>query len=106
MISAHEARQNAESAVSDAYKTKIFNHAIKSLEEHIKYASSKGKHKICYNTCMFDIYKCSSLDKDEYATEADRAAIKAFMEDHGYTFFYYSVMNSAGHHNSCFTCKW
>ena len=106
MITAHEARQTADSAVSNAYKTKIFKHAMKVLEECIKDACSRGKHEICYNVCMFDICKFSSIEKDERATEADRAAIKTFMEDHGYTFFYHSRINISGHYNSCFTCKW
>ena len=106
MISAHEACKNSSTAIENAHETNVFKHAIAKLEESIKEASTHGKHEICYNVCYFDLRPFSSLKKDEYATEADRRAIKLFMEEHGYTFFYHPVMNIAGRWNSCFTCKW
>ena len=106
MINANTARNSTSTAIANASKTKIFKHALKRLEESIKDASSNGKREICYNICYFNIQPFSSLQKDEYATEADREAIKKYMEDHGYEFFYHSVMNIAGRWNSCFTCRW
>lgn len=106
MINAKKARENTDTAVNKARETKVFKHAIARLEKDIKDASSRGGREICYNVCYFDIRKCSSLQRDEYATEADRAAIKEFMEKNGYEFFYHSVMNISGRWNSCFTCRW
>lgn len=106
MISAKKAQENAVDAVNNAFTTKIFNHAVKKLEESIKDAASRGKFEICFNNSYFDIRPFSSLEKDEYATEADRQAIKKYMEENGYEFFYHSVVNISGRFNSCFTCRW
>ena len=80
MISAREAHQNTSNAIKNACETRIFKHAIDKLENSIKEAASCGKREICFNTCYFDIRPFSSLQKDEYATAADREAIKSFME--------------------------
>ncbi len=103
MITANEARRNAlkSMTMTKTYESKIFKNAIRHLEEDIMRASAKGEHEISRNAGYFDLPKFSSLEKDEYATAADRAAIKQFMEDHGFTFFYYSM----GSH-TWFTCKW
>jgi len=103
MITANEARRNASKSMTKAYESKIFKNAIRHLEADIMRASTEGKHEISYNAGYFDLPKFSSLEKDEYATDADRAAIKQFMEEHGFTFFYYST-GSANH--IWFTCKW
>ena len=103
MITASEARQNASKSTSKAYESKIFKNAIWRLEADIVRASAEGKHEVSYNAGYFDLPKFSSLEKDEYATAADRAAIKQFMEEHGFTFFYYS---SGSANNTWFTCKW
>ena len=103
MITADEAHQNALKSMAKAYESKIFKNAIKLLEVDIREASAQGKNELSYNAGYFNLYKSSSDEKDEYATAADRAAIKQFMEEHGFTFFYYS-MGSANH--TWFTCKW
>ena len=103
MITASEARQNASKSTTKAHESKIFKNAIQRLDADITRASAQGKHEVSYNAGYFDLPKFSSLEKDEYATAADRAAIKQFMEEHGFTFFYYSS-DSANH--LWFTCKW
>ena len=103
MITANEARQNASKSMAKAYESKIFKNAIRHLEADIVRASVEGKHEVSFNAGYFDLPKFSDFEKDEYATAADRAAIKQFMEEHGFTFFYYS-MGSTNH--TWFTCKW
>ena len=106
MITAKDAHAQTIASIDKAHETRIFKRAMAKLEQDIQDASKRGKNEICYNICYFDIRPFSSLENDEYATEADRKAIKKYMEDHGYEFFYHSVMNIRGKLNSCFTCRW
>ena len=103
MITANEAHRNASKSIAKAYESKIFKNAIQQLEADIRTASLQGKHEVSYNTGYFNLYKSSSIEKDEYATAADCAAIKQFMEEHGFTFFYHSMGSS---NYNWFTCKW
>ena len=102
MITANEARQIASKSMAKAYESKIFKNAIQHLEADIMRASAQGNHEIRFNAGYFDLPKFSSLEKDEYATSADRAAIKQFMEEHGFTFFYYYSISN----HIWFTCRW
>lgn len=103
MITANEAHKLATKSTAKAYESKIFKTAIQHLEADIARAAAQGKNEISFNAGYFDLPKFSSLEKDEYATDADRAAIKQFMEEHGFTFFYYSMGSL---HHTWFTCKW
>ncbi len=106
MLNAASACAIADSKKADAYGSVIFNHAINKLEESIREAASRGKHEICFNICYFDIRPFSSLQKDTYATQAEREAIRDYMIENGYDFFFHSVMSIGGRFNPCFTCRW
>lgn len=106
MIKATEARKATSATVANAHESKIFKHAIKRLEEDIINATKNGKNEISFNISYFDIRPFSSTGRDIYATEADRQAIKSYMEENGYMFYFHSVMNIAGRFHQCFTCKW
>ena len=106
MINAHEAHQNASSMASRARGSKVFKNAMKILEPWIKEASLRGKFEISGEARFFNIHDSSALTEEDIATSADRAAIELFMKEHGYTFFYHSMMDRDGHYNLYFTCKW
>lgn len=105
MTKASEARERADAKMAEARESNVFKHAIKQLENDINNAAARGEHEICYNACYFDICPCSSLQKDEYATQADRNTIKSFMEENGYEFFFHSKNNTRGL-SLWFTCRW
>lgn len=106
MIKANEARKSTSTTIAKARASKIFKHAIKRLEEDIIEATKNGKNEIRFNISYFDIRPFSSIKKDIYATEADRQAIRNYMVENGYEFYFYSAMNIAGRFNNCFMCKW
>lgn len=112
MIKANEARKSTSTTIANARTSKIFKHAIKRLEEDIIEATKNGKSEICFNISYFNIRPFSStgpfssIEKDIYATEADRQAIRDYMVENGYEFYFYSAMNIAGRFHNCFVCKW
>ena len=105
MINAKKARNVVQDKRRDARNSEAFKHAIAKLEERIKSAIDHGETEISYNNCFFE-YAIPGQYQKAYPTQAELDAIKEYMEDNGYRFYFHSVMNIGGYYNSCFTCRW